>query len=363
MKLLERYKMWVWISLLILWIYPTVCALQAFMIPIHKVNHVVDNQIKQTARYDYQTELRPNTLYTNRELLKPEFGILSKITSSILIHLNFAVTAKKDVVVQGTQSIVMTLIADQLWHRDYFISEKKAFEQEGSNISIYNEDIKIDVGNMLDFIAKVEKEIELKPQKYTLKITPAFGGSILYGNQKIPLESSFELNFEYTNNIFKLVGKTEYAKENNIEENVIVPQRISYLGQVMPITAARTIFILISAVLFLMMAGLLIMSKQQKQRNLTDAQRIDLKYGKRFLPLEQNIHISNKNRVVLQSIHSLVQLADEREQALFRFEQQENHHVIYYVLDGEHIYCYEASNAAPYPLDNKMFVEGKGLPL
>lgn len=363
MEILGKYKKWVWVSLVILWIYPTICVLQVFMIPIQKINHVVDNQIKQTARFDYQTELRPNTLYAKDELLKPDNGILSKITNAILIHLDFDVTAKKDIVVQGTQSIVMSLTADQLWHRDYYIREKKTFVHEGSNVSIYNENITIDVGDLLDFIAKVEKEIELKPQKYTLKIVPTFEGSILYNDQKVPLESSFELNFEYTNNLFKLVGKKDYAKENNMEEIVTIPQQFSFLGQVMPITAARIIFIVISAVLSLMMACLFILNRRQKQSNLTDAQRIDHKYGKRFLDLEQNIQILNKNRVVLQSIHALVQLADEREQVLFRFEQKDYHHVIYYVLDGEHIYCYEASNTASGPLDKEMFFEGKGLPL
>jgi hypothetical protein len=362
MNFLEKHKKWVWVSLVVLWIYPTMCALQVFMIPTQKTNHVVDNRIHQTARFDYQTRLYPNTLYSSEELLKPEFGILSKITSSILVDVNFEVTAEKDVIVQGTQSIVMSLIADQLWHRDYYIREKKTFHHEGSAVTIYNENITIDVGHIIDFIEKVEKEIELRPQKYTLKIVPTFEGGIRYDDQHIPLESSFELNFEYTNNLFKLVSKTEYAKENNIEDIIIVPQQISYLGQAMSIAAARTILIVISLVLSLMMICFFIHNRRQQQSVWSDAQKIDHKYGKRLLHLEQDIQILNKHRVVLQSIQSLVQLADEREQAVFRFEQKDYYIVVYYVLDGEHIYCYEASNTLQGPIDKELF-EGRGFPL
>jgi hypothetical protein len=52
----------------------------------------------------------------------------------------------------------------------------------------------------------------------------------------------------------------------------------------------------------------------------------------------------NKINVNVKSFKSLIQLADDKEQPILRYRNSDIDRVLYYVIDGDCVYCYSADD-------------------
>ena len=93
-----------------------------------------------------------------------------------------------------------------------------------------------------------------------------------------------------------------------------------------------------------------ILRNRLKRYNLTDAERIDIKYRGRLIPIKQQLDMCNSLK--LESFESLLKIADDKEQPIFRYEDL-NKAVMYYVVDGKHIYSYSVDNHSTVQFNGK----------
>lgn len=335
---------------------------------------VVSNKIVQKTNFDYKIEVKPCILYPDGGIVSPEGDIISEITKSIKLTVNSDITSEKPVTVKGTQKVTFSLIAENLWERQYVLTQEKPFEMNGMENKIIQSEYVINLQELYDFMEKVQKEIKAYPEKYLIKLKPQLNGNIIFEDKEIPLDTTPEITFEAGSNFIKLLDSEEnqesekktngreFIKETPVENiNTIYPE-YNLFGRNFPIIAVRYGFSITALLLLLF----IIYSLKQKiklpeGKVLSEAEKIDKKYKSRLLFLQGAINKKDKSVFTLQTFKSLINLSDERELPIVRIKNDDMT-VSYQVVDGDCIYVYEASNAPVHmsvPRMKMFFLLGK----
>ncbi|WP_409344248.1 DUF5305 family protein [Paenibacillus sp. MBLB4367] len=323
-------------------LFLSILSVQAFLKPAVQVRKTVENQINSNVRLDYKAEVTASALYPKNEIITPDMVIFARITKSVPVNINYALKAQKDIAVSGSYRVLMTLTADQMWQKEYELKGKTLFEATGKELQVVQDSISINLESMIDFIARVEKETQLKPQKYTIKIKPLLDGQIKYEDRTFPVDQSPELNFEYVNNYLKMIGNKEYAKEYAAEKTSSTPQSLEVLGAAISIPLARSIFPAGALLLSALLGGLVVMRRKQGDGGSSESAAIDKKLAKRLIHLAE-FSLPEENRFIrLQSFDMLLQMAEEKELPLLRLQESDEEVVTYFILDGSCMYGYKA---------------------
>ncbi|NLC63895.1 MAG: DUF5305 domain-containing protein, partial [Thermoanaerobacterales bacterium] len=196
-------------------------------------------------------------------------------------------------------------------------------------------------------------------------IKPLVEGDIIFTDNRIPLDSTPEFTFELTNGLMKLVNeapddlmdphsplnsKTEFVKEDVIERTEISAQKYNLFGWDFSIIASRYVFAIISLLLLVYLLSLLVREKRLIKQALTEAERIDKKYRSKIIPVKRLLDTQLLN---LESFKALLKIADEKEQPIFRYRESDDT-VIYYVVDGDHVFSYSAYNQSMCQIEPKI---------
>lgn len=335
----ENKKRIAYILLIFVFIISTGFALQAFQQPLQIEERVEENNISFKTTFEYKASVQPCTLYPQGGIVVPDEAIFSNITDKLLVKVNSTVEADKPVKVDGTKKVLLTLTADRYWERSFILEQDTPINLEGTINSIINKEYSINLVDIRNYIEQVAGELKLQPSSYLLRIRPILEGQVIYGEEKIQLDRELELTFDYTDSVIRLNkdAQLEFFKETPIIMSDIIEQSFILFGKEYPLVAARYTFSVISLGSLIFILVNLAKKIRIKRLMVTNITKIDKKYKGRIINLERELDVKDKICITIDSFKSLLKIADEREQPVFRkLASQDLAH--YYVVDGDYIY-------------------------
>lgn len=348
-RLLIISKRWVYGILGILWVLSIVLSYKAIMQPLQIQQKSVLNTINQKTSFDYKVEVLPSTLYPQGGIVETKDAILTRIVKSIRLHLESSVNSDKPININGKEKITLMLIADGLWEREFPLFQEKKISLQGTDNKIIGEDIVVDVASIAAFVQKVEKETEIRPEKYLLKIQTGIEGNIVFENNNIPLDSTPEMVFDFSNYIVKPTGEKEFLKETPIEKVTVLEKKFELFNTSIPLIIAKYSFPLLSIIISIPIILEIFRNKKKLKILKTEAEIIDKKYGNRLTYLENRLSSESKIVINLKSFKPLIQISDEKEIPILRFNNEDICKVTYCIINGDCIYNYIADNKSENP--------------
>lgn len=73
---------------------------------------------------------------------------------------------------------------------------------------------------------------------------------------------------------------------------------------------------------------------------MTEADEIERKYKNRLICVQQPVDCKGKISIHLESMKSLVRIADEQDRGILRYNSDTEEKIFYYVIEGDFIYTY-----------------------
>jgi hypothetical protein len=336
----------------VLWTLSTFLAFMAFRQPLQLEEMKTQNTIQEKTLFEYQVEVIPCTLYPNGGIVIPEGDIMTAITRRINIHIESWVTADKPVVVKGSQQVLVKLVAEGLWERDFSLGNKAPFEITGDKNRLIQREYSINPLDFFTYIGSVEEETKVRASKYFLKIKPVLEGEIKHDDTTFALDKTPELTFEIGNNQMKLVrsnsktpsdeapiNKVEYTKTTPVQTIRTIPQKFILFGKGFSIIGVRYSACILSIFCIAIVLGHIWRGKKRADSLMTESQKIDKKYSARIVKVEHEYRHSNP--FYLESFKALLKIADEKEQPILRFKTRDKY-TSYCVIDGGQQYVYIA---------------------
>lgn len=341
-------KKWVYVVLGVLFIVFGVFAIKALFTPKQINKTYTENKIQQKTSYSFKAEIIPCTLYPQGGIISPEGPMFTKITNTIIVDVVSLVISDKPVKLTGSYKTVVELAAEDLWKKEYLLDQKNHIELEGKEIEYFKKSYSVDLTKINDFIFKVEEEINIRPNKYTIRIKPYFIGSIVYQDEVIDIDSSPEFNFDYSNGKIQLSEETPqnntFIKEDIVEKHKTIYQSLNILGVGLPLIFSRYLFTILCILILSFYVYTAIKAIKSKRRMLTEAQKIDKKYHNRMIHVYTGFDLSNKNVITLTCFKSLVQLSDDKDLPILRYGGKEDKTVMYYIIDGDCVFVFHAND-------------------
>jgi hypothetical protein len=300
-----------------------------------------ENSTQFKTSYDYQAVIKPNILYPNGETIEGGNTIFGKITTVIPVHLNSSVTTEKKVTVEGTHEVQMVIKAGDFWEKSFPLEKKQDFKKEGTNIAFVNNDYTIDLQKVQSFITQVENETGINSEQYTVEILPNIQGSIIYNNEKRAIQIQDLLKFQYDYGNLKLDGEKEFTSTTPFTSTMqSVHNTYHIMGYNLPLIPIR---IISGFMVFLFLVFLIVQYKDKwvhrDKQPYDKYDKINKKYKSRMIPVSKKINITQKANITLDSISSLIRLADERELPIFFIDEKGS--LFYFILDGDYLYSFE----------------------
>lgn len=343
-SLLITGSKWFYCVIGILCLLSMLLSYKAIIQPLQIEQKSITNTINQKVSFNYNVEVLPSTLYPQGGIVETKDAILTRIVKSIRLHLESSVKSDKLVEVDGMEKVTLLVIADGLWEREFPLTQEKKISFKGTDNKIIKEDIIVDVASIAAYIQKVEKETEIRPERYLLKVQPRIDGNIVFENNIIPLDTSFEMVFEYSSYIVKPIGEKEFIKATPIEEVTMLVNNFKLFKTTIPLSTAKYLFPLLS-ISFLIAIIFGVLSNKKKSKDIKpEATIIDGKYGNRLTYLENKLNSGSKVVISLKSFKPLTRISDEKEIPILRFNNEDINEVTYCVIDGDCIYNYIANN-------------------
>lgn len=347
----NRFKL---IVMAILTIISIIFALISFITSPTVYETTTTNDINQKCNIQYEAAVKKCILYPDGGIIEPEGALLSTITDYMIFHINSFVEGNDTLRVSGSSYVDAVLISDNYWERHFPLSKESEFDSTAKHITIIDGEFKLNVSEIFGFITQVEAETNAQPYEYYLKILPVINGEITYKEHHAGLESPLPLLFKLTGNSIERVAEMRgevIANDNSLlferstpaTEDAIVQQSVVFLGIDLPVIAARSIFIILTAASAIYWILYFRKVRKMKFDLLSEEQIIEKRYAKRIL--NSNIDIKClSNQYELCAFKDLVRLADERELPIFKGEQN-SEYVYYLVIDTNTVYSYTAEKS------------------
>lgn len=340
LNVLKRYHKSLSKIFAILLILSTILAIYTFMQTATTTIQVNDNTSLIETGYDYQAEIRPNVLFPDGGTVDAGNTIFKKITTAIPFNIKSIIHSDKEVTAKGTHEVQLLIKAGDLWERKFPLEEKQTFEQKGTEISVMDQNYKIDLEQVKTFITRVQDETGINPGQYTLEVLPNTKGTINDAGVEKTFEMQDRLIFQYSYEEILLASEKNFTTMIPFTSSEATAKNFKILGFLMPLnfvrigSAAFTIFLLLIFIY---------LQKNSKanpiKSDALEMEKINKRYANRIIPVSQKIIIANKSIVVLDSFKSIVKISDEKELPIF-LEKEKS---IYYIVDGDYLYTYEAS--------------------
>ena len=248
------------IFIVVLWIISTFFTIKAFRQPLKLEQKNLLNTITERTIFEYNAEVIPCTLYPSGGIIVPEGHVITAITRHVNFHIETWVAAQKPVRIKGSQQILLKLVAENYWERDFIISNKSSFEFTGEKNQLIMGDYSINPQDFINYIDKVEEETNVRASRYFIKLKPMLEGEIVFNDTTLNFDTSPEMIFEISNNQLSLVrnekresddvpiNKLEFSKTTPIETTEIIVQPFVIFGKTFPLVTARAVLATLSII-------------------------------------------------------------------------------------------------------------------
>ena len=301
-----------------------------------------NNTVNIETGYDYKATLTPNILYPKGGTVEVDNTIFTKITTALPFNLNSTISSDNEVTAKGTHQIQIVVNAVDLWERVFPLGKQESFELAGTEISLIDSALNIDLTEITAFIEQVEEETEIRAEQYTIEVVPNIEGMIHYAGKDMPIPEQDALVFQLTNDEIVLISEKSSISVTPFTTTDAITNTFNFFGAALPLGSVRLVSTLVSILLLLPLIYVLIKGTTSNKKSMTTlVDKINKKYGGRIIPVSQNINTNNKSLITLQSFKDVIKIADEKELPIFCYKVHLDGSAVYFIIDGDYLYNYE----------------------
>lgn len=336
--------------MVILWVAFTIFAYKAIKQPLVAEEKVIENKIEEKVLFDYAAIVQPSTLYPRGGKVVPDKVIFTKLTDKLIIQLDSIINTEKPVKIEGSTGVVFSLVAKDMWEREFELVANHSINTEGIHNSILQKEIELDIEDILSFTNKVEEESLVRSSNYLLVIKPKVEGTIFNekGNKLLEINSNIEIPFEVSGQFIKYAGESmerEFIKTEVIENINTVPQRFYLFGKELSIIKSRYFFSTISIILLVLILISIAEKVIFKEEKTNEIYSIDKKHKSKIISLSNKTNFGNSPQLGLKSFKALLQISEEKEEPILRYADENEGAVYYYIIGNPTIYYYRSINS------------------
>lgn len=338
-------KIMLGVSILLLVLFSAI-AFRTFTSPEHVNMVTYMNNIQQKTDYSYKIDVIPSSLYPYGGTITPEHRIFTKITENLIVSISSMIRAEKPVLVEGSYKIIIKLVAEDLWEKEYnIIISNQKINIEGTEISLINDAVRIPIHDILEYTQIMEQELGYSSDRYLISINPIIEGTIKAGNKSNPIASPPELTFSLTSRDISLIGEKSFVNDNPVQETEVLVSDYNFMGFSIPLSIARLVSFILTLGPLTYISLYTVNALRNQKENIYESVAIDLKYKNRLINLKRSFDYSDKYILIVDDFKSLVRIADEKELPILRFEASAVS-VNYFVINGQCIYSYQCDNTS-----------------
>jgi hypothetical protein len=338
-------KIMLGVSILLLVLFSAI-AFRTFTSPEHVNMVTYMNNIQQKTDYSYKIDVIPSSLYPYGGTITPEHRIFTKITENLIVSISSMIRAEKPVLVEGSYKIIIKLVAEDLWEKEYnIIISNQKINIEGTEISLINDAVRIPIHDILEYTQIMEQELGYSSDRYLISINPIIEGTIKAGNKSNPITSPPELTFSLTSRDISLIGEKSFVNDNPVQETEVLVSDYNFMGFSIPLSIARLVSFILTLGPLTYISLYTVNALRNQKENIYESVAIDLKYKNRLINLKRSFDYSDKYILIVDDFKSLVRIADEKELPILRFEASAVS-VNYFVINGQCIYSYQCDNTS-----------------
>lgn len=336
-KLLKRDKKRVSFILLLLLTMSAIISVYSWSMSTSETKQINENVSQIQTSYDYKATLIPNILYPNGGTVEAGNTIMKKIAKDIPFNLQTTIYSEVPVIANVSHEVHLLLKAGEYWEKSFPLEQKKTFEKTATEVSLINGNYKIDLEMIKNFITKVEDEIGVRSDKYTMEIVPNVQGTINFNGVEKDIQMEDNLIFQISYDEILLASEKEFASSIPFISTKVTANKINLFGfdiSPVPVRITSTVFVLLFAVLISYLNKDFVASR--KRIAPSQGEKINKKYGNRLIPVTYKVEIGQKSIVALNSFKAIIQIADAKELPIFFYESK-----LYFIIDGDYMYQFE----------------------
>lgn len=323
----------------ILWLAFTILVVNTLRHPNQIVKEINENNIVQETTFNYKADIVPYSLNPRGGIVDIEGSIFTKITKDVILHINTSIKADKPIRISGTKKVILTVIAEDLWEKEYLLERETSFNMEGTDNKIIDDDYAINLQELTSFMKIVEEEIGTRPSRYIFEIKPIINGKIIDNEKEIPIDQEPKTFVDYSQNQMMVSMDNIFTKTIPINTYLTISQKLDILGLEVAVKTAKYIFTSTYIILLIALITLASLKIKKNKLKLSEVQIIDKKYKARLINVVQAVNKLDRDQVILDSFKSLLIISDERDTPIFRYEYDGK--VSYYIINEGYVFVYE----------------------
>ena len=309
---------------------------------------IIENSITEVIDFSYNAVANPSTLYPKGGRVVPDGIIFTKITDKIIINMNYILESESPVKIDGNIRVSLNIVAKDMWNIEKQLVHIKSVKSEGNLNPIIQDEIYIDIKDVLTLIKQVEEEILARPSSYMMVVRTDINGDVFdHNGVKIrQLAETVEIPFTVGEQQISFAGDLNLlntVKKSTIERSNWVQNNINLFGTQVPVSYVRLISSCIGLLaLVILIAGLAELIRSTN-KNRTEESTVDKKLGSRIIKVYDKTAFNGLIQFKLQDINSLLQIAEEKEEPVFKYVDNCENNIYYYVLNNLFVYYYNIS--------------------
>ena len=224
-------------------------SISSFLQPTTSTNQNNDNIAQFGTSYDYQATITPNILYPKGGTIDVGHTIFKKITTAIPINLKTIINADNEVTSTGTYEIQLVVKAGELWERVFPLTEKQAFEVNGTELALIDNNFTIDLNEINSFITRVEEETSIRSDQYLFEVAPNIEGTVIYDGKEIPIPEQDNLVFQSSYEEIILISEQAFTSTIPFTSAEVISNTFNFFGTALPLGPVRIISTILSILL------------------------------------------------------------------------------------------------------------------
>lgn len=345
---LKKNNKKLFVSLLSLLLIVGIVTIYTWIIPNANTAQSEDGIPKIVTAFDYKAMVTPNVLHPNGGTVEAGETLYKNITTAIPFDLKSVISADEEVLVKGSYEVQLLIKAGGNWERAFPLQSKQSFEGKGTDISVIDSSYHIDLAQVKTFILQVENETGVRHPKYELEVVPTIQGELHYSDKVKEIDIEDKLIFDYLPLEIKLASEKDYSTAIQPNDSQTLTTPFNVLGFSIPLLVIRIVWTSLFLLLLLsILFSLVYLDEGPVSDGTSEAERLSKKYGRRVIPIAEQIDFTGKTIVHFATFTSVLKIADEIEQPIFFYEDGNDDSQMYLIVDLFCVYTYAPNTDIP----------------
>lgn len=292
-----------------------------------------DVEYRQTGTFAYSADVERGAVYPDGKASTGD-PLFLRLATSMSVRFDYRLESAAPHAVSGSVYLVATLADDTGWRRTVMVGPPVDFTGGGASVTA-----ELDLAEMAGLMRRVEKATGVMAgYSLALQAVVETGGTVA-GR---PIDASFspELDFEVDQLVLRVAPPDdpemevrdllEHSAEDSVRTRIETPNVLSLGPLTLDVERARLIAAIAGAVslLGLLVTAVLLLIGRRRD----EASRIRARYGPRMIDVAAGGGSHRLQLVELDSIESLVRLADSYERMILHEKADSAHH---YLVEGD----------------------------